>query len=213
MKKILEGKRVALLATDGFEQSELFEPKAALENAGAKVDVISLKSGVIKGWEKRNWGKAINVDLTVDDANTDDYDALMLPGGVMNPDRLRGEESVVHFVQDFVDSGKPIAAICHGPQTLIETGMLRGRNMTSYSSLRTDFINAGANWSDAEVVVDNGLVTSRTPEDIPAFNKKMIEEFAEGPHDISLFGSYSAKKTGTDSEKKPNENWRQETGK
>ncbi|MDG0816955.1 type 1 glutamine amidotransferase domain-containing protein [Bdellovibrio svalbardensis] len=210
MKKSLEGKRVAILAADGFEQSELFEPRKALEEAGAKVDIISLKSGTIKGWEKKNWGDTILVDATVESAHADDYDALLLPGGVMSPDKLRGNESAVHFVQDFVDSGKPIAAICHGPQTLIETGALRGRNMTSYSSLRTDMINAGANWSDAEVVVDNGLVTSRMPSDIPAFNKKMIEIFAEGPHDISLFGSYSAKKT--EAAKQPNDRWRQETG-
>ncbi len=213
MKKSLEGKRVAIVATDGFEQSELFEPKKALEDAGAKVDVISLKSGQIKGWEKKNWGQTISVDLTIEAAKPEDYDALMLPGGVMNPDKLRKEESVVHFVQEFVDSGKPIAAICHGPQTLIETGMLRGRNMTSYSSLRTDMINAGANWMDAEVIVDNGLVTSRTPADLPAFNKKMIEEFAAGPHDISLFGSYSAQKSDKAPGKRLNENWRLETGK
>ena len=191
MKKTLEGKRIAIVATDGFEQSELFEPKQALEDAGAQVDIVSLKSGKIKAWNKTDWGESIDVNATIDIADEEDYDALMLPGGVMNPDKLRQEESVVHFVEDFIAHGKPIAAICHGPQVLIETGYLRGKNMTSYGSLRTDMINAGANWMDTEVVVDNGLVTSRKPDDIPAFNKKMIEEFAEGPHDVSLFGSMS----------------------
>lgn len=192
MEKSLEGKHVALVATDGFEQSELFEPLKALRDAGAEVDIVSLKAGEIKGWQKGNWGKAIKVDVTVDQADAENYDALMLPGGVMNPDKLRDDENVVHFVQKFVDAGKPIAAICHGPQTLIETGMLRGRNMTSYHSLRTDMFNAGAEWMDTEVVVDNGLVTSRKPaDDIPAFNAKMIEVFAAGPVDISLLGSSS----------------------
>lgn len=188
MKKVLEGKRVAVVATDGFEQSELLLPKKALEEAGAAVDVVSLKAGKIKGWSKGNWADAVEVNATIDTAKAQDYDALMLPGGVMNPDRLRWDEGAVHFIQDFVDSGKPIAAICHGPWTLIETGVVRGKNMTSWPSLRTDLINAGAQWEDNEVVVDNGLITSRKPDDIPAFNKKMIEEFAAGPHDTSLFG-------------------------
>lgn len=191
MDKTLEGKHVALVATDGFEQSELFEPLRALQDAGADVDIISLKAGEIKGWQKGNWGKPIKVDVTVDQADAESYDALLLPGGVMNPDKLRDDENVVQFVQKFVDAGKPIAAICHGPQTLIETGMLRGRKMTSYHSLRTDMFNAGADWMDTEVVVDNGLVTSRKPDDIPAFNAKMIEVFAAGSVDISLLGSSS----------------------
>ena len=191
MDKTLEGKHVALVATDGFEQSELFEPLRALQDAGADVDIISLKAGEIKGWQKGNWGKPIKVDVTVDQADAESYDALLLPGGVMNPDKLRDDENVVQFVQKFVDAGKPIAAICHGPQTLIETGMLRGRKMTSYHSLRTDMFNAGADWMDTVVVVDNGLVTSRKPDDIPAFNAKMIEVFAAGSVDISLLGSSS----------------------
>ncbi|HEX7675409.1 MAG TPA: type 1 glutamine amidotransferase domain-containing protein [Bdellovibrio sp.] len=191
MDKTLEGKHVALVATDGFEQSELFEPLRALQDAGADVDIISLRAGEIKGWQKGNWGKPIKVDVTVDQADAENYDALLLPGGVMNPDKLRDDENVVQFVQKFVDAGKPIAAICHGPQTLIETGMLRGRKMTSYHSLRTDMFNAGADWMDTEVVVDNGLVTSRKPDDIPAFNAKMIEVFAAGSVDISLLGSSS----------------------
>jgi intracellular protease, PfpI family len=188
MERNIQGLRVAILATDGFEQSELLVPKAALEKAGADTKVVSLKSGEIKGWSKGDWGKSVKVDLTLEKAKADDFDALMLPGGVMNPDKLRNDEKAVAFVQEFVDSGKPIAAICHGPQVLIETGALRGRNMTSWPSLRTDMINAGAEWIDSEVVTDNGLVTSRKPDDIPAFNRKMIEEFAEGPHDVSLLG-------------------------
>jgi len=188
MERNIQGLRVAILATDGFEQSELLEPKKALEEAGADIKVVSLKSGQIKGWQKGNWGESVDVDLTVEKASAENFDALMLPGGVMNPDKLRNEEKAVAFVQNFVDTGKPIAAICHGPQILIETGALRGRNMTSWPSLRTDMINAGAEWIDSEVVTDNGLVTSRKPDDIPAFNRKMIEEFAEGPHDVSLFG-------------------------
>jgi len=181
----LDQKRIAIVATDGFEQSELTEPKRALENEGAKADVISLESRDIRGWKEKDWGDNVKVDATIDDAKPDDYDALLLPGGVMNPDRLRMEPAVVAFVKAFVDAGKPIAAICHGPQTLIETGTLAGRKMTSFKSLRTDMKNAGAMWVDEAVVTDRGLVTSRTPEDIPAFNRKMIEEFAEGIHDRS----------------------------
>lgn len=188
MDQNINGLRVAILATDGFEQSELLEPRKALEKAGADIKIVSLKSGKIKGWNKSDWGDSIEVDLTVEKASADDFDALMLPGGVMNPDKLRNESKAVEFVQKFVDTGKPIAAICHGPQILIETGALKGRNMTSWPSLRTDMMNAGAEWIDAEVVTDHGLVTSRKPDDIPAFNRKMIEEFAEGPHDVSLMG-------------------------
>ncbi|HYX31810.1 MAG TPA: type 1 glutamine amidotransferase domain-containing protein [Oligoflexus sp.] len=181
----LKGQRVAILTTDGFEQSELIEPRKALEAAGAKVDVISPQGGSVKGWNHTDWGQSVDVDMTLADANADDYAALMLPGGVMNPDKLRIDEEAVQFVQSFVDARKPIAAICHGPQILIETGMVKGRQMTSWPSLKTDLINAGANWVDQEVVTDQGLVTSRKPDDIPAFNKKMIEEFAEGVHDPS----------------------------
>jgi protease I len=179
----LRNKRVAVLVENGFEQSELFEPKKALEEAGAAVDIVSPQAGSVKGWDQKNWGKEIAVDRGVDEVKADEYDALLLPGGVMNPDRLRTNEAAVRFVKGFADKGKPIAAICHGPWTLIEAGATRGRKMTSWPSLATDLRNAGAEWVDEPCVVDNGLVTSRKPDDIPAFNEKMIEEFAEGPHE------------------------------
>jgi protease I len=179
----LRNKRVAVLVDHGFEQSELTEPKKALEQSGATAHVISPQSGKVKGWKHTNWGDEIPVDRKLDDAKPEEYDALVLPGGVMNPDKLRANASAVRFVKHFVDSGKPIAAICHGPWTLIEAGGVRGRKMTSWPSLQNDLRNAGANWVDQEVVVDNGLVTSRKPDDLPAFNRKMIEEFAEGRHD------------------------------
>jgi protease I len=182
METKLIGKRVAILATDGFEQVEMTEPRKALDEAGAHTDLISLKSGKIKGWQHTDWGDEFPVDHTVADAKASDYDALVLPGGVMNPDKLRIDEKAVAFVRHFVESGKPIAAICHGPWTLINAGGVRGREMTSYPSIQMDLKNAGAKWVDQEVVTDNGLVTSRKPADIPAFNKKMIEEFAEGTH-------------------------------
>lgn len=178
----LRNKRVAVLVDNGFEQSELVEPRKALQEAGAKADIVSPQSGKVKGWQHTNWGDEIPVDVALDSAKPEDYDALLLPGGVMNPDKLRGNANAVKFVKHFVDSGKPIAAICHGPWTLIEAGGVRGRKMTSWPSLQTDLKNAGANWVDQEVVTDNGLVTSRKPDDIPAFNRKMIEEFAEGRH-------------------------------
>src|SRR5665213_1927085 len=176
----LKNKKIAILATDGFEQSELFEPKKALEEAGATIKIISLKSGVIKAWNTSDWGKTIPVDITVKSANADDYDALILPGGVMNPDKLRMNETAVEFVRAFGQAGKPIAAICHGPWTLIEAGMVSGRQMTSWPSLKTDLINAGADWVNQEVAVDGGIVTSRRPADIPAFVKKLIEEILAG---------------------------------
>jgi len=182
MSGTLEGKRVAILATDGFEQAELLEPLKALREAGATVEVVSPRSGRIKGWRHTEWGSDVEVDVELGRADADNYDALMLPGGVMNPDHLRSNRSAVQFVQEFVDARKPIAAICHGPWTLIETGAVKGRRMTSWPSLRTDLRNAGADWVDEEVVVDHGLVTSRKPDDLPAFNRRMIEEFAEGPH-------------------------------
>jgi len=178
----LENRRVAILTEEGFEQVELTSPKEALKNAGATVDVISPQSGKIKAWDKTNWGIEVDVDKQLEEVSPDDYDALMLPGGVLNPDKLRQNKNAVAFVSAFLDEGKPVAAICHGPQMLIETGMIKGRKLTSYPSLQTDLKNAGANWVDEEVVVDNGLVTSRTPDDLPAFNKKMVEEFAEGIH-------------------------------
>lgn len=178
----LSNRRVAILTEEGFEQVELTSPKAALEAAGAKVDVISPKSGKIKAWNTKDWGIEINVDKQLDQVSPDDYDALVLPGGVMNPDKLRQNKDAVAFASAFLDEGKPVAAICHGPQLLIETGLIGGRNITSYPSLQTDLKNAGAHWIDQEVVVDHGLVTSRTPADLDAFNQKAIEEIAEGQH-------------------------------
>lgn len=189
MNNQLEGKKVAILATDGFEQSELFEPKQALEDAGAKVSVVSLESGEIKGWNEDNWGDKIAVDLTVEEAKAEDFDALQLPGGVMNPDKLRVNEKAVAFVKSFFAMGKPVAAICHAAWTLINAEVVEGREMTSYPPLKKDLENAGAKWVDKEVVVDNGLITSRNPDDLPAFNKKMIEEFAEGRHDKQMSAS------------------------
>ena len=180
--KKLNGMRIAILATDGFESSELLEPKAALERAGAATDVVSLKAGRIRGWENKDWADPIHVDQTLDLAKASEYDGLVLPGGVMNPDLLRMTPKAVEFVRDFVESGKTIAAICHGSWTLIETGVVKGRRMTSWPSLRTDLTNAGATWVDEEVVADQGLVTSRKPEDLPAFNRKLIEELSEGRH-------------------------------
>jgi len=178
----LSGKKIAILATNGFEQSELFDPKSALEAAGADVDVVSLEPGEITSWKKEDWGKSIAVDKIISEVFLDEYDALMLPGGVINADKLRNNRKAIEFVKGFAQAGKPIAAICHAPWILIETGILKNRKMTSWPSLKTDLINAGAHWVDEEVVTDEGLVTSRKPEDIPAFNKKMIEEFCEGIH-------------------------------
>lgn len=182
MSDKLRDKQVAILMTDGFELSEYIEPRKALEEAGATVHVIAPKGGKVKAWDETDWGKEYEVDVTLDSANADDYNALVLPGGVFNPDKLRMEEKAVDFVSQFLNEGKPIAAICHGPWTLIETGALNGRKMTSYKSIKTDLINAGVDWVDQEVVVDQGLVTSRNPDDLPAFNRKMVEEFAEGKH-------------------------------
>ena len=178
----LTNKIVAILTEEGFEQVELTSPKEALKNAGATVHIISPKSGKIKAWDQTNWGIEVDVDKVLSDVSPDDYDALVLPGGVMNPDKLRQNKEAVAFASAFLDEGKPVAAICHGPQLLIETGMIGGRKMTSFPSLQTDLKNAGAHWVDEEVVVDNGLVTSRRPADLEAFNKKMIEEIAEGVH-------------------------------
>lgn len=183
MTEKLEGKRVAILATDGFEQSELLEPLKALREAGATTEVVSPKSGRIKGWNHTDWGQEVEVDVELSAADADSYDALVLPGGVMNPDHLRANRRAVEFVREFVAAKKPVAAICHGPWTLIEAGAVRGRRLTSWPSLKTDLRNAGADWVDEEVVVDQGLVTSRKPDDLPAFNRRMIEEIAEGVHD------------------------------
>jgi protease I len=176
----LTGKTVAILATNGFEQSELTEPRKALDQAGAKTVVISPEQGSIRGWKNKEWGDTVTVNLTLSEANADDFDALMLPGGVMNPDQLRTDRKAVEFVRSFFDSEKPVAAICHAPIMLIEANVLHDRHVTSWPSLQTDIRNAGGQWSDQEVVVDRGLVTSRKPDDIPAFNEKMIEEIAEG---------------------------------
>ena len=179
----LQGKKVAILATDGVERIELTEPRKALDAAGARTVVVSPKSGSIKGWEHDHWGDSITVDQSLDDARADQFDALMLPGGVMNPDHLRQNERAVQFVRSFFDAGKPVAAICHAPWMLVEADVVNGRTITSWPSLRTDIMNAGAEWVDREVVTDEGLVTSRKPDDIPAFSRKMIEEFAEGVHE------------------------------
>ena len=173
----LANRKIAFLSESGFEEIELTSPREALEEAGAEVFIISPQKESIIGWNHNNWGKEVKVDKSINDASAADYDALFLPGGVMNPDKLRMNQAAVNFVKEFLKAGKPVAAICHGPQTLIETGMLTGRTMTSYPSLKTDLENAGAKWVDEEVVVDHGLITSRNPSDLPAFNKKMIEEF------------------------------------
>jgi len=178
----LHGKRVAILATDGVEQVELTEPRKALDEAGARTTLISPKTGTIKAWQHDQWGDELRVDLPLEQAIVDNFDALLLPGGVMNPDRLRANRKAVEFVQRFVNSGKPVAAICHAPSLLIEANAVRGRTLTSWPSLQTDLRNAGADWVDRDVVTDEGIVTSRKPDDIPSFNKKMIEGFAEGVH-------------------------------
>jgi len=175
----LMGKTVAILATEGFEQVELEQPKEALENAGAKTVVIApeagTKDGKIKGWDKTKWGDTVKVDMPLSEADASDFDMLVLPGGVMNPDKLRMEPDAVSLVKEFVAQGKPVAAICHGPWLLIEADVVRGNTMTSWPSLQTDLRNAGVNWVDEEVVEDDGLITSRKPEDIPAFSRKLIE--------------------------------------
>jgi protease I len=196
MAQQLRGKKVAVLVTHGFEQVELTEPKKALVNEGAEVDIVSPEPGQVRGWSHTEWGDTFKVDRVLTEVRADEYDALLLPGGVLNPDKLRIEPKAVAFVKAFVDSGKPIAAICHGPWTLIEAEGVRGRKMTSYPSLRSDLKNAGATWVDQEVAVDRGLVTSRRPDDIPAFNRKMIEEIAEGVHAGATAAGRQTMKTG-----------------
>jgi len=178
----LTGKKVAILTENGFEEVELTSPKKALEEAGAEVKIVSPQKGKVKAWDHDHWSIELPVDVQLDSARVEDYDALVLPGGVLNPDQLRMNKKAVEFAQQFLETGKPVAAICHGPQLLIETGLIEGRNMTSYPSLQTDLKNAGALWADREVVTDNGLVTSRSPRDLEAFNKKAIEEIGEGQH-------------------------------
>jgi protease I len=178
----LNGKRVAILATNGFEQSELIEPKRLLEEAGAETVVVSPEQGQIKGWREKDWGDTIPVDQSLDGANEADFDALFIPGGNMNPDSLRMNPKAVSLVKSFVESGKPVGAICHGPWLLAEADVIEGRHVTSWPSIKTDLINAGADWTDEQVVTDQGIVTSRKPADIPAFAKKLIEEINEGVH-------------------------------
>ena len=178
----LRNHKVAIVVENGFEQVEMTEPRKALEEAGAKAEIVSPVKGKVKGWQHDHWGDEFPVDRNISEARAQDYDALLLPGGVMSPDHLRTNPQVRMFVRQFFEAGKPVAAICHGPWTLIDAGVARGRRLTSWPSLQTDLTNAGAQWVDEEVVVDNGLITSRKPDDIPAFNRKMVEEFVEGVH-------------------------------
>ena len=177
-------KRIAILATNGFEESELKSPKEAMEKEGFNVDIVSLEKGEIKGWADGNWSNSYTVDKTLNKVRAEDYNALVLPGGVINPDLLRREETALDFVRDFFKLKKPVAAICHAPWTLISAGVVKGRKMTSFHSIKDDLINAGADWVDQEVVVDEGFVTSRNPDDLPAFNSKLIEEIKEGKHEM-----------------------------
>ena len=182
MARDVKGKKVAILTENGFEESELTSPKKALEEAGATVHIISPQKDIVKAWNHDHWSIELPVDVNLSDANPEDYDMLVVPGGVMNPDKMRINKDCVAFAQHFLEQGKPLAAICHGPWLLIETGMISTRILTSYPSIKSDLINAGAQWEDKEVVVDNGLVTSRSPKDLEAFNRKVIEELSEGKH-------------------------------
>jgi protease I len=179
MSKKINGKKVAILATDGYEQVELTDPRKNLEEAGAKVDVISIKKGEIKGWDHTDWGESVKVDHLVNEVKPADYDALVLPGGQINPDQLRTDKNAVAFIKQFVESGKPVAAICHGPWGLVEADVVNGKTVTSWPSIHTDLKNAGANWVDKEVVQDGNLITSRKPEDIPAFSETLIATLAK----------------------------------
>jgi len=179
----LSNRTIAVLSESGFEEVELTEPVKRLKEEGATVHIISSKSGKIKAWDQDHWSIEVDVDKTIAEANADDYNGLLLPGGVINPDQLRVNKDALAFVKTFFADGKPVAAICHGPQTLINTDVVQGRKLTSVKNISQDLINAGAIWSDEEVVVDQGLVTSRTPKDLPAFNDKIVEEFAEGVHE------------------------------
>jgi protease I len=178
----LDNKKIAILATDGFEQSELEVPRDKLKAAGATVHIVSLKAGEIKGWDMKDWGRPVKVDKTLDQVSASDYDAIVLPGGQINPDLLRAEPKALAFIKDIFNQHKIVAAVCHAPWLLIETGIAKGRKMTSYKSIKTDVINAGAKWEDSEVVVDNGVITSRNPGDLNAFSAKIIEEISEGRH-------------------------------
>ena len=178
----LSGKKIAILAANGFEQSELEVPRDALKAAGATVEIISLQAGEIKGWDKKDWGRPVKVDKTLDEASPGDYDAIVLPGGQINPDLLRVEPKALSFIKNIFDAKKVVAAVCHAPWLLIETGIAKGRKMTSYKSIKTDVANAGAKWEDSAVVVDQGVITSRNPGDLKAFSAKIIEEVKEGRH-------------------------------
>lgn len=178
----VKDKKIAILATNGFEQSELEVPRDRLREHGAIVDIVSLARGEIRGWEKKDWGRSVQVDRTVDEVKADDYDAIVLPGGQMNPDTLRQEPKALQLIRDFFDQKKIVAAVCHAPWLLIDNGIAKGRKLTSYKSMKADMINAGAQWEDKEVVVDQGLVTSRNPGDLEAFSAKIMEEVAEGKH-------------------------------
>lgn len=182
--KTIYMKRIAILATNGFEESELKSPKEAMEKEGFMVEIVSLESGEIKSWSNGNWSKTYKVDKKISEVKAEDYNALVLPGGVINPDTLRQNEHALNFVRAFFKMKKPVAAICHAPWTLISAGVVEGRKMTSYKSIKDDLKNAGANWVDQEVVVDQGFVTSRNPNDLPAFNAKLIEEIKEGKHEM-----------------------------
>ena len=183
MARKLDGKKVAILVTDGFEQVEMTKPREALNQAGAETKIVSLKPGKIQGMQHADKGDKFDVDLTLNEARPEEFDALMIPGGLMNPDALRSNDDALEFTRHFFREGKPVAAICHGPWVLIDAGVVRGRTLTSWPAIKTDVKNAGGKWVNEQVVVDNGLVTSRQPDDIPAFNKKMIEEFCEGRHE------------------------------
>ncbi len=174
----LSGKKVAILTENGFEEIELTSPMKALKDAGAIVEIVSPQKNNVKAWDQDHWSINLPVDVQLENAHAEDYDALFIPGGVLNPDAMRTNPDCVDFAQQFLEESKPVAAICHGPQLLIETGMLRGKNMTSFPSIRSDLMNAGVNWMDVEVVTDNGITTSRSPKDLPAFNKRIIEEIA-----------------------------------
>lgn len=179
----VNGKKVAILTENGFEETELTAPKKVMEAAGIKVDIVSPQKGKVKAWAHDHWSIELPVNVNLSNADVEDYDALVIPGGVMNPDLMRMNEDCVQFAKDFMETGKPVAAICHGPQLLIETGLLKGRKMTSYPAIKTDLKNAGADWRDKEVVVDDNLITSRSPKDLEAFNKKLLEQIKEGVHE------------------------------
>ena len=193
----LNGKRIAFLATDGVEQVELTDPWEAVKSAGGTPELVSITTGKIQGWNHDKKAKKFSVDKTVDEVSAEDYDGLVLPGGVMNPDTLRMDDAAVDFVRDFYKQGKPIASICHGPWMLVEGDLCEGRTLTSWPSLKTDIRNAGGNWVDQELVVDNGIVTSHKPDDLPAFCAKLVEEFAEGVHERDQVTAGAAHGAGT----------------